>query len=226
MRLAFTIADCIDMMLEASRIYHDPHYLASAERGGNFILLAQMPEPQPAWAQQYDAEMHPAWARLFEPPSVTGGESQGAMKILLVLYRDTGKRKYLEAVGPALSYLEHSLLPPADKPSEARRRFRPGEPVLARFYELRTNRPLYITKGTMIRGKGVGTIRPDGYQISYTDESVITHYGVLTSGAQLAEIRKSYEGLKTAKPEELKRPDKLHGLSPWDDRRQRANPNA
>ena len=40
-----------------------------AERAGDFILAAQMPEPQPAWAQQYDAAMHPAWARKFEPAS-------------------------------------------------------------------------------------------------------------------------------------------------------------
>jgi hypothetical protein len=72
-----SIPDAIDMMLEAARIYKDPRYLASAEKGGDFILLAQMPEPQPAWAQQYNADMHPAWARVFEPPSVTGGESQG-----------------------------------------------------------------------------------------------------------------------------------------------------
>ena len=65
-----SIIDMIDAMLEAAQIYKEPRYLASAEQGGEFILLAQMPEPQPGWAQQYDREMHPAWARAFEPPSV------------------------------------------------------------------------------------------------------------------------------------------------------------
>lgn len=210
-----TVSDAIDMMLEAARTYDDPRYLASARRGGDFILLAQMPEPQPAWAQQYDAEMHPAWARVFEPPAVTGGESQGVLRTLLVLYRETNDRKYLEPVPRALDYLERSALPPSDRPVEARARIKPGAPVLARFYELRTNRPLYITKGTQIRAKGLGLGRPDGYQLSYSDESVITHYGVLTGGAQLAAIRAEYNRLASANPEAIGRPAKLHGLSPW-----------
>jgi len=59
-----TISDLIDMFFEAWRIYGEDRYRRTAEKGGDFILLAQMPEPQPAWAQQYDVEMRPAWARL------------------------------------------------------------------------------------------------------------------------------------------------------------------
>src|SRR5690606_16571819 len=58
-----------------------------AMRAGDFLLLAQMPEPQPAWAQQYDFDMHPAWARKFEPPAITGGESQDVLRALMALYR-------------------------------------------------------------------------------------------------------------------------------------------
>jgi len=212
-----SIADAIDTMIEAARLYREARYLAAAERGGDFILLAQMPEPQPAWAQQYDGEMRPAWARAFEPPAVTGGESQGVLRILLTLYRETGKKKYLAPVPRALAYLERAILPPAEKPVEARRRFRPGEPVLARFYELETNRPLYIRKGTRIQAKGLGSARIDGYELSYSDESVITHYAVLVSGAPLAGIRREYERLAAADPASLRRPEKLHGLSPWSD---------
>lgn len=207
-----SIQDMIDVMLEAARIYGDARYRASAEKGGDFILLAQMPEPQPAWAQQYDARMHPAWARVFEPPAVTGGESQGILRTLLVLYRETGKRKYLDAVPRALEYLERSVLPPVEKPSEARARFAPDEPVLARFYELRTNRPLYFTKGTRIDARGLGSARIDGYELSYSDESVITHYSVLVSGRPLRSIRKEYERLRRKNEP---RPERLHGLSPW-----------
>lgn len=193
-----SIADMIDMYLEAGRIYTDPRYTAAARRGGDFILLAQMPEPQPAWAQQYDVDMHPAWARLFEPPSVTGGESQGIMQVLMVLYRETGERKYLDAVGPALAYLERSVLP--------------GKARIARFLELHTNRPLYITKGTQIQAKGLGSARIDGYKISYDDSSVITHYGVVTGAERLPGIREEYEKLRA---ERVARPVRLHGLSPW-----------
>jgi PelA/Pel-15E family pectate lyase len=211
-----TIADAIDMMLEAARIYNEPRYRTAAEKGGQFILLAQMPEPQPAWAQQYDAEMHPAWARVFEPPSVTGGESQGIMRILMTLYRETGDRKYLEPIPRALDYLKRSFVPRGD--AEIFRRI-PEGPVLARFYELKTNKPLYITKGSRLNAAGLGSRNVDGYEISYSPESVITHYGVLVSGRALAQIEEDYRALAAADPKTMRRPDKLRGLSPWSERR-------
>jgi hypothetical protein len=210
-----TILDVIDALLEAAAIYKEPRYRAAAEKGGQFILLAQMPEPQPAWAQQYDADMHPAWARVFEPPSVTGGESQSILRLLLTLYRETGDRKYLEPVPRALAYLKRSEVPRGD--AEIFRRIPPG-PVLARFYELKTNRPLYITKGTRLQAAGLGSRIVDGYQLSYSPESVITHYGVLVSGRDLAAIEQDYERLAHADPKTIRRPDKLRGLSPWAER--------
>ena len=211
-----SISDVIDVMLEAARIYGEPRYLASAEKGGQFILLAQMPEPQPAWAQQYDADMHPAWARVFEPPAVTGGESQGIMRTLLVLYRETGDAKYLEPIPRALAYLKRSVLPPADHEVEARQRV--NGPVLARFYELQTNRPLYVTKGTRLNVAGLGSRLVDGYELSHDDRSVITHYGVLVDGAGLGEIAREHASLLTMGSAARRRPDRLGGLSPWSER--------
>ncbi len=210
-----TICDAIDVLLEAARIYNEPRYRAAAEKGGGFILLAQMPEPQPAWAQQYDADMHPAWARAFEPPAVTGGESQAILRTLLVLYRETGDRKYLEPVPRALEYLKRSVVPRTD--AEVFRRV-PEGPVLARFYELKTNRPLYITKGTRIQAAGLGSRIVDGYELSYSPDSVITHYGVLVSGRELALIEEDYRWLVQADPAAVRRPEKLRGLSPWMER--------
>ena len=210
-----TIADAIDMMLEAARIYNEPRFRASAVQGGEFILRAQMPDPQPAWAQQYDAEMHPAWARVFEPPSVTGGESQGIMRILMTLYRETGDRRYLEPIPRALEYLKRSAVPRGD--AEIFRRI-PSGPVMARFYELKTNRPLYITKGSRLNAAGLGSRMVDGYEISYSPESVITHYAVLTSGRELSSIEEDYRKLAAADPKTIVRPEKLHDLSPWSER--------
>ena len=90
--------DCVLLALEA------------ALRGGDFILLAQMPAPQPAWAQQYNARMEPAWARKFEPPSITEGESVGVYSTLLDLYLATGKEKYLKAAGPAVQWFQKSSI--------------------------------------------------------------------------------------------------------------------
>lgn len=211
-----SISDAIDLMLEAARIYDEPRYLASAEKGGQFILLAQMPEPQPAWAQQYDADMHPAWARVFEPPAVTGGESLGILRTLMVLYRETGDAKYLEPIPRALAYLKRSVLPPDERGVEARQRV--TGPVLARFYELQTNRPLYITKGSRLTAAGLGSRLVDGYELSYDDASVITHYAVLTSGADLEEIAREYDALLAMDRDALRRAERLTGLSPWSER--------
>ena len=210
-----SIADAIDMMLEAARIYNEPRYRASAEKGGQFILLAQMPDPQPAWAQQYDRDMHPAWARVFEPPCVTGGESQGIMRILMTLYRETGDKKYLDPIPRAMAYLKKSYVERTG--AEIFRRI-PEGPVLARFYELKTNRPLYPTKGTRISAAGLGSRMVDGYEISYSPDSVITHYGVLISGRELSAIEDEYRSLASADPGTIRRPDTLHGLSPWSER--------
>ena len=223
-----SISDMIDAFLEGARIYNEPRYLAAAEKGGAFMLLAQMPEPQPAWAQQYDANMFPAWARNFEPPSVSGGESQGVMRTLMVLYRETGNRKYLEPLPRAIAYLKRSALPPVEKPSEIRLRALAGRPdrmVLARFYELQTNRPLYVTKGTRVSVKSGSSSLLDGYQLSYDDNSVITHYGVLVNGDELPAIEAEYERLAKADPASVRRSDNLRGLSPWSER-PRAKPSA
>lgn len=102
------MADTIDALLLASKIYGEPKYLNAALKGGEFLILAQMPDPQPAWAQQYDFDMHPCWARKFEPASMTGGESQGAIRILLRLFVETGDKKFLVPIPKALDYLERS----------------------------------------------------------------------------------------------------------------------
>ena len=137
----------IDMLLEAHRIYDRRECFDAAKKTGDFFLLAQMPDPQPGWAQQYNRDMHPVWARKFEPPAVTGGESQSVMRSLLTLFRHTGERRYVNTIPKALAYYGRSEL------SDGR---------LARFYELQTNRPLYFTKD---------------YQLTYSDADMPTHYG-------------------------------------------------
>ena len=211
-----SLSDMIDAMLEASRIYDEPRYQASAEKGGDFMLLAQMPEPQPGWAQQYDVEMHPAWARIFEPPSITGGESQGILKTLLLLYRETGKKKYLEPIPRALAYYRKLRLPTSGDVSAYRSRACPeGSVCMARFYELKTDRPLYITKGTRVNVRGKSSSLLGGYELSYSDASVITHYGVITRGEGFEQAEAEYARVTAASPATLKRPVRLSGLSPW-----------
>jgi PelA/Pel-15E family pectate lyase len=145
-----TLSDVIDTLLLADRIYKDDGYRAAALRGGEFLLLAQMPDPQPGWAQQYDHGMHPAWARKFEPPALTGSESAGVVRTLFRLYQETGQRRFLDAAKRGLDYYRQSRLP---------------DGRLARFYELHTNRPLYFTRE---------------YELTYDDSDVPTHYSFKT----------------------------------------------
>ncbi len=145
------MSNIIDMMIEAWRIYGRKDCLNAALKTGDFFVLAQMPDPQPGWAQQYDRDMHPAWARKFEPAAVTGGESQAVMKSLISLYRQTGESRFLKPLPRALAYYRKSELPGGK---------------LARFYELNSNKPLYFTKD---------------YQLTYSDSDMPTHYSFKVS---------------------------------------------
>jgi hypothetical protein len=163
----------IDMLFEAARIYQREDCVIAAKKTGDFFLLAQMPNPQPGWAQQYDRNMHPAWARKFEPASITGGESQSVMRALLTVYRFTGEKRYVDTLPQALAYYRRSLL------SDGR---------LARFYELRTNRPLYFTKD---------------YQLTYSDADMPTHYGFQV-GSKLDSIQRQLRQLLSSPAGQLK----------------------
>ena len=148
-----SIRDCILTALEAHERYGEgrPEFMAAVVRGANFLLLAQMPDPQPIWAQQYNAQMEPAWARKFEPPSVTGGESVGVCRTLIDLYLELGEDKYLRAVDPAVKWFKKSSI---------------SKGKWARFYELKTGKPLYFTRD---------------YKLVYTDDDLPTHYGFQSS---------------------------------------------
>jgi len=54
---------------------------------------------------------------------------------------------------------------------------------------------------------------------------VITHYSVLVSGAGLAAIEKEFARVQAADPASLLRAERLHGLSPWAERRQQPEPS-
>jgi PelA/Pel-15E family pectate lyase len=123
------INDCISVMLDAYHIYGYEEYLESAKRGGDFIIASQLPEPQAGWAQQYDHDMKPASARWFEPAAVNGAATPRNIRTLVELYLETGEEKYLKPIPAAVDWLERS-------------RMEDGK--WARFYELGTNRPVYV----------------------------------------------------------------------------------
>jgi PelA/Pel-15E family pectate lyase len=170
-----------ETLIVAAEIYGDEKYAGALTRLGDFLVRAQMPAPQPAWCQQYNYAMQPMWARKFEPPAITASESQDVMRALIEIARHTGQHKYLEPIPAAIDYLQRGCLLPDGK--------------LARFYELKSNRPLYMDAK---------------YQLTYDDSDVPSHYSWKVS-SQLDRIKRDYLTLKQGGT--LERP-KFRGADP------------
>lgn len=166
-----THRDCVMTLLDAAKRLGRPEYRAAALKGGDFLIAAQLPEPQPAWAQQYNPRMEPAWARAFEPPSVCSNESGGAMHLLVDLYLETGDEKYLEPLPRAIAWFKRSELSPNK---------------WARMYELGTNKPIYGDRDGKYyyRVEDLSPERQTGYSWSGA-------YGVPAAIAVYDEVKKS-----------------------------------
>ena len=161
------VRDVNRLFFAAWEVYTNASYLAAAEKAGGFMKRAQLPEPQPAWAQQYDFQMRPCWARKFEPASVTGGESQSIIGALTELYLVTADASYLEPIPRAVAYLKRSRL---------------ADGRLARFYELRTNRPLYFTKDYVLTYSDADMPTHYAFKVDYRlDEAALAKYGSMTA---------------------------------------------
>lgn len=166
------------VLMEAYEIYEDERYQQAVLKLGDFLIQAQLPDPQPAWAQQYNFEMQPIWARKFEPPAVTGGETQDVIETLMNIYRFSGDPKYLEPIPRALAYLNRSHLPDGQ---------------LARYYELKTNRPLYMER----QGKR--------YSLTYDDSNLPRHYGWKIQ-SQWAVLQREYKALESGRQKQAFQP--------------------
>lgn len=148
--LALTVSDTL---MEAHQIYQDERFGDALKRLGNFLILSQMPEPQPAWAQQYNYDMQPIWARKFEPAAISGRESEGVIVTLMKIAAYFRDKQYLEPIPRAMAYLKKSEL------SDGR---------LARYYELETNKPLYMERNG------------SDYTLTHDDSRLPSHYGFKT----------------------------------------------
>jgi len=125
-------------------------------RGIDCILKTQIVQDGKltAWCAQHDeVTLAPAWARAYEPPSVSGSESVGIVRFLMSVEKPSpaiiaaieGAVTWFRAVpisGQAQSRVrrddgrdERVLLPDPSAP-----------PLWARFYELGSNRPLYMDR--------------------------------------------------------------------------------
>lgn len=136
-----------ETLLVAEEVYKEARFREAILRLGDFLILAQMPEPQPGWCQQYSHEMVPIWARKFEPPAITAWESQDVMRTLIRIAEHTGDKKYLAPIPKGLDFFEKHVL---------------KDGKVARYYELQTSKPLYMD---------------GDYKLTYDDSQTPSHYG-------------------------------------------------
>lgn len=180
------ILNVIRLLLRAHELEKDERFLKAAKKAGDFLLLACLPQPQPAWAQQYNRDMEPVWARKFEPPAVSSRESEGAMRALLDLWIATGDEKYLKPVKPALAWLQKSRLPDGN---------------WSRFYELETNVPLYCKRDT--------------YELTHEDKDLPTHYVFQTDEYFVRDVEKLAADLATPREELLRKKGSPDNAKSW-----------
>ncbi len=133
------INDCIRVMIEANSYYGKEDYMKSLQKVGRFLMISQLPPPQPGWAQQYNEYLQPAWARTFEPPSVCPSASLHNINSLIDLYLHTGQSELLEPIPDAIRWLKASRLPNGK---------------WGRFLELGTNKAALLRPGPYSGGFG------------------------------------------------------------------------
>lgn len=148
---------------------------AAVARGIDVILRSQIKQEDQltAWCAQHDERtLAPAWARSYEPPSLSGGESVGIVRFLMSVEDPTpeivaaieGAVRWLRSV--AMSGVRVQRIPKSDGRVERVLVQDPDAPPLwARFYELGTNRPLYLDRDSVYRYdfSEIGVERRSGY---------------------------------------------------------------
>ncbi len=162
----------VDTLITAHSIYEREDCLSALKQLGEFLILSQMPEPQPAWAQQYNDDLNPIWARAFEPPAIAGRESEGVVAALLKIAVYTRDSRYLKPIPSALEYLEKSRLPSGE---------------LARYYELESNQPLYMERNGKV------------YSLTHDDSRLPSHYG-WKNHSQVEALKKAYSSVINRQP--------------------------
>ena len=134
---------------------------SAAERGLALTLKLQIVQSgKPTiWAAQYDEDtLQPAWARRYEPPSLSGSESVAIVRLLMSVEQPTPA--IISAVEGAVAWMKahavtgqrYERFIDAHGAKDARVVSDPAAPpIWARFYELGTNRPIFLGRDSVVR---------------------------------------------------------------------------
>lgn len=135
---------------------------AAVSRGIDIILKTQVKQDGKltAWCAQHDEKtLAPAWARAYEPPSLSGSESVGIVRFLMEI--DQPGPDVVAAIQGAVAWLTSVAIPGLrletfTGPDGRRDRRVVPDPsaglLWARFYELGTNRPIFLGRDSLVRG--------------------------------------------------------------------------
>lgn len=148
---------------------------AALQRGIDCILRTQIKQDGKltAWCAQHDERtLAPAWARTYEPPSLSGGETAEIVRFLMSVEKPG--REIVAAIEGAVAWLRAvqikgvrlDRIPGPDGRTERRLVHDPAAPPLwARFYELGSNRPLFLDRDSAFNYDyaKVGYERRSGY---------------------------------------------------------------
>ncbi|HUP60670.1 MAG TPA: pectate lyase [Thermoanaerobaculia bacterium] len=130
---------------------------AAVARGIDLILRTQVRQngKLTAWSAQHDeTTLEPAWGRSFEPPSLSGSESVGIVRFLMQIEKPDPA--VIAAVEGAVEWFRsvpiRGMRLEEVAGNDKRLVADPAAPPLwARFYELGTNRPIFLGRDSVVR---------------------------------------------------------------------------
>lgn len=154
---------------------HRAEAKAALARGIDAVLRMQIRQNGrlAAWCAQYDEEtLKPAWARDYEPPSLSGAESVSIVRFLLSL--EDPSPAIVAAVEGAIAWFRdvaihgyrfEELVDAEGREDRRIVRDPNAGPLWARFYELVTNRPIFLDRDSVFRYalSEIGQERRAGY---------------------------------------------------------------
>ena len=133
----------------------------AVDKGIDVILKTQVivNGKRTVWCAQHDAvTLAPAAARKYEVVSLSGGESVEIVRFLMSIKNPSPA--IIEAIDSAVKWFEQSQL-----------KDREGKPVWARFYEIGTNRPIFVGRDGVVK-----------YDVTQIDEERRTGYAWYVDG--------------------------------------------
>lgn len=148
---------------------------AAVTKGIDCILRTQIKQngKRTVWCAQHDVKtLAPAWARSYEPPSLSGAESVGVVRFLMSVEEPTpaiiaaveGSIEWFRSV--AIHGMRFDEFTDAAGKDDKRIVADPDAgPLWARFYEIGSNRPIFLDRDSVVRYSlaEIGQERRGGY---------------------------------------------------------------